>query len=151
LGEIPDERTPAPTTRLGNWYATVLATRPAHLALCISENSLLPIIVPLKHLALFPDRLAENLRLVLVQLGVAPSAARREGRHMWECYFRGASSFRVLGSLRDFVINGRAELKHSPGIGCVELSLELAETPCGPLGMRTPHDVTVARLRQRRA
>ncbi len=42
----PNASPPPPTTRLGDWYGNLLYTRPQQLVICVSERSLLPVVVP---------------------------------------------------------------------------------------------------------
>ena len=61
-----------PTTRLGDWYANILFARPEQLILCVSERSLLSVVVPARPAAALPMRLARSLGEVLARLDVAP-------------------------------------------------------------------------------
>jgi len=49
LRRVDDTETPtASTTVLGDWYAKVLYSRPHQLVLCVSERSLLPVVLHAK-------------------------------------------------------------------------------------------------------
>ena len=74
----------APTTLLGDWYANVLVTRPQHLVLCISERTLLPVIVPAKGVGMLPVRLIEALSPILAALSIPPASAQAECERMRE-------------------------------------------------------------------
>jgi hypothetical protein len=54
----------------------------------------------------------------------------------------------VLASMRDLALNARWILERSPGISPAEPSLELAQVPCEPLGMRFPARAAMALLAQ---
>lgn len=72
--KTPPAAAPAePSTRLGDWYANRLFTRPAHLVLC--ERTLLPVLVAAREL---------------------------EERAMADMAVGRTSSKRVLGSMNDF-------------------------------------------------
>lgn len=42
----PDPRPPPSTTKLGDWYAATLNLERERLVLCVSELTLLPVVVP---------------------------------------------------------------------------------------------------------
>jgi hypothetical protein len=91
VGALPDS-TAAPTTRLGDWYANLLFSKPQHLVLCVSERTLLPIVIPAKEIQLLPLRLADGVRDVLVALGIDPSLAEQEWEKMQSCQFGKTAS-----------------------------------------------------------
>jgi len=64
-GDLP------PTTKLGDWYASLLYAPGGQLVLFVSERSLLPVVVPAKEARTLVDRLRASLREVLSRLGVA--------------------------------------------------------------------------------
>jgi hypothetical protein len=55
----------------------------------------------------------------------------------------------VLASMRDLAINARWILERSPGMSPADLSLELAQVPCGALGTRLPAEAAMALLGER--
>jgi hypothetical protein len=59
-----------PSTRLGDWYAHLLFTRP-QLVLCVSDRTLLPVLVPARESRLLVPRLREAVAQMLGALGVA--------------------------------------------------------------------------------
>ena len=66
-----------PTGRLGNWYANLLNVGSGRWVVCISERSLLPVLLPARNTE-FPTRFPSYLDRVLEGIGVPPSVAERE-------------------------------------------------------------------------
>jgi uncharacterized protein DUF6933 len=132
----------APSTRLGDWYADLLFTRPEWLVLCVSEQTLLPVLVPARELETLLPRFRRMVRNVLEVIGVAEHAVRNEEREMANVAIGRTVSKRVLGSMNDFawMIDGYLE----GTTFLLDVSLRLAEMPCSPLEMDTPRRVTVA-------
>ena len=57
----------SPDTVLGDWYATLLHSRPQQLVLCVSERSLLPVVLAAKDARSLPQRLAEAVPVMLAE------------------------------------------------------------------------------------
>ena len=128
--------TPA-STKLGDWYAHLLFTRP-QLVLCVSERTLLPVLIPARDGSLLVPRLREAVGQMLRALGVAEAAVAEEEAMMGAVIGKTLSR-QVLGSLNDFV----RMLDSYRGAGTLlDVSLRLAETPCGPLRMNSPREET---------
>lgn len=93
--KLPVSATPAaPTTYLGNWYATALFWKP-QVALLVNERTLLPVLMPLAPAAELAQRFPEYLASVLFA-HVAPHALVD---HMGlACFHRffGDCPFRVI-------------------------------------------------------
>ncbi len=130
---------PAPSTRLGDWYAHLLFTRP-QLVLCVSERTLLPVVVPARDIPLLVPRLREAVGAMLRALNVPEVAVSPEGEAMAQAVVGKTMSRQVLGSLNDFV---RMFDSYRGGGTLLEVSLRLAETPCGPLHMNSPREETI--------
>lgn len=133
-----------PTTFLGDWYAHVLNRRPQHLALCVSERTRLPVILPARPASSLPSRLSEAVCLVLDQLGIEAGAVDRERREMQVVRVGRTVNRSVLRSLNDYMYYLRAGLDMRPEISLLEQSLWLAEAPCGPLDYASPATATQA-------
>jgi hypothetical protein len=118
-----------PTTLLGDWYANVLFLRPHQIALCVSERTLLPLIVPAKDAVHLVDRLVQALPAVLSALNVQPSAIEREIGNMHDRTIGSTNDRRVLGSLNELVFQLTHQFQFRPGLRLIEHSLRLAETP----------------------
>ena len=78
---------------------------------------------------------------VLRALGVGAQSVASEASAMEEVAFASTANRRVLGSLNDFRRMLPSYLER--GEALLEASLELAEAPCGPIGMARPRDVTI--------
>lgn len=140
-----------PTTVLGDWYANILFSRPHQLVLCVSERSLLPVVLLAKETQLLASRLAFAAGLVLQKLGVAPSQIERELFEMRSFAYGRTQNRRVLGSLNDLMFQLSWYIHDSPEKSLIEHSLHLAETPCSPIGYGSPDRVTVELFQSARA
>lgn len=129
----PREPDTASTTMLGDWFATVLFWRP-QLALFVNANTLLPVVTPFAPAATVLDRFPGALAVVLRAHGVPEPIIDREIAETAEQRLAKTNSRSILGVMNEFVrladwrrdeINGPDDL--------IWVSLELAETPCGPL------------------
>jgi hypothetical protein len=89
------------TTLLGDWYANILFSKPQQLVLCVSEKTLLPVLVPAKDANSLPARVAEAACEMLIVLGVPPAAVQAERMQMQSSCIGRTASKRVLGSLND--------------------------------------------------
>jgi hypothetical protein len=134
----------APSTLLGDWYANILVARPQHLVLCVSERTLLPVVLAAKDPASLPARLAEAAGVVLARVGVAQGAVERECTEMRAARVARTASRSVLGSMNDLMVNLEAGLRHEPGMSPLDRALWLAATPCRPLENATPGQATQA-------
>ena len=70
----PEAVITAPTTVLGDWYANIVFCKPQQLVVCISERTLLPVVIPAKDIHGLPLRLCAQLEELLHFLGI-PSAS----------------------------------------------------------------------------
>jgi len=141
----------APTTVLGNWYANILFSRPHQLVLCVSERSLLPVVLLAKKTQTLASRLTATAGQILQKLTVAPSQIERELFEMRSFAYSQTENRRVLGSLNDLMFQLSWYIHHSPEKSLLEHSLHLAETPCSPIGYSSPDRVTVELFRSARA
>lgn len=142
LGHTAAAEPAAPSTRLGDWYANLLITRPEQLVLCVSERTLLPVLVPARPIGTLTVRFPLAVLEMLRAIGVPGDAIRNEERTMTDVAVGRTASRRVLGSMNDFawMLDAyRATISSLP-----QLALRLADTPCGPLRMETPRRATLA-------
>ena len=123
-----DENVP-PTTLLGDWYANVLFLRPRQIALCVSERTLLPLIVPARDAVHLVDRLVQALPAILSALNIQQSAIEREFDTMQDRTIGSTNDRRVLGSLNELGFQLTHQLQFRPGLTLFEHALRLAETP----------------------
>jgi len=129
-----------PSTRLGDWYANLLFTRPTQIVLCVSERTLPPVVVPARDINTLVRRFRDALREVLLALGIDEVAVKEEERAMADVTIGKTGNRRVLGSMNDFAWMLEGYLQEA--MSFAQLSLRLAETPCGPLNMNIPGQVT---------
>lgn len=137
----PDPDPPEPSTVLGDWYANLLRLGRQQHILCVSERTLLPIVLPAVDAKLLAHRLPEHAFDVLKALGIPWSAIDREMREMQEATVGRTASRSVLGMMNDFAF---ALQHHRPGESRTQLALWLARTPCSPIKMNSPDRVTAA-------
>lgn len=138
---VVPEIIPRSTTGLGDWYATLLFTRPTQLVLLVSEASRLPILMPARELSSLAERLPNAVGSVLKALKLPDKLIARELAEMSEVVFAPTASRSLLGSLNDFAFMAKWALEREPHLTHDALSLELAGTPVSPLNGRRPADI----------
>jgi hypothetical protein len=136
----------SPSTALGDWHVDFIHTRMHRLVHFVSDRSLLSVVVPVKTLKTALDRHVLSLRELLGALGVKPAMIQAETGEMEQRAVASTRSQSVLASMGDLAIHARCILEQTPSINYVELSLELAQVPCGPLGMRVPAEASIGLL-----
>jgi len=132
----PETNSPAPTTVLGDWYANLLRVGKQQFVLCVSEKTLLPVLLPAAEAKLLPRRLPEAVFDVLKHLGIPWSAIDREVREMQEASVARTANRSVLGIVNEFGF--AAPYRLVEGASLVDVALWLAETPSKPIGMNSP-------------
>lgn len=143
----PDPAPSASTGKLGDWYANLLVAQPAHRVLCVSERTLLPVLVPAKDIAGLPQRLVEAAGEVLRAIGIAAGDVQKELEHMHTVRFANTASPQILGSMNDFAFmlaTSRKLEEDGTSKLLLEEALHLAEAPCRPIGMGSPERATRA-------
>jgi hypothetical protein len=138
---------PHPTNCLGDWYANLLFTRHIRLIICVSERSLLPVLVEASDPTSFIPRFQEAVRSVLQGMGAASDVLDSEAREMGQIRIGATASRRVLGSLNDLASLARFTIEEHAEKDLEKLAIELAETPCAPLNYETPRSVSLTLLR----
>ena len=76
---------------------------------------------------------------MLAALGIPAHRVEEEQRHMAQIAFAKTISPQILGTMNDF----DRMLDRTPGRSLISAALQLAESPCGPIGMQGPDRVTV--------
>jgi len=137
-----------PSNRLGDWYANILFTRRAELIICVSERSLLPVLIEAKDPTSFIPRFQKAVCSVLRRIGAASDSVNDEARETDRVAIGATASRRVLGSLNDLASLARFEIATNPAIDLETLAVKLADTPCSPLQYETPRSVSLALLRR---
>ena len=146
LGVKPDPRPPPSTTKLGDWYSDVLNMGRERLVLCVSELTLLPVIVPAVGAGIdLNAKLARGLRETLQALGAPKAAIDAEVNQLLDVIIAKTASRVVLGSMNEFQFMVRHIRNSQPTASLLELGLELADTPCSPID-GWPTDATLAAL-----
>jgi len=114
------------TTVLGDWYATILPVRPAHLVLLVNERSRLPVVLSARELSTLLDRIPEAIADVLSELGADASIIARERDAMGEIRCATTRSRSVLGTMNEFVFEMQIRREHGALTDLHALSLSLA-------------------------
>jgi tetratricopeptide (TPR) repeat protein len=140
LRASPQAEVPRSTTKLGDWYGTAFQVGRRRYGLFISEHTRLPILLDAAELRHLPDALSERMGQVLTVLGVYKRAIDAERAAMAEVAFAPTRSRSLLGSLNDFGFMARAGLISRRPESLLEMSLDLAEVPVGPLKFQNPGD-----------
>lgn len=142
LRVAPEARPSPSTTKLGDWYAHLTATSGRRVILCVSEKTLLPVVLDVTSEAKLPGALGIALREVLAGMGVPEPLIDQELSEMDVSAFSRTSSQSVLGSMSDFAYMMQAPASDPESL--TSLSLWLAETPCKPLKMGRPKDAVAS-------
>ena len=132
------------TTVLGDWYANIVFERPEQLIVCISERTLLPVIVPAKDFKRLPDRIAAATERMLRAIGVSDQDVAEEISAMEQSYFAKTADRRVLGSLTDFVFHVQDGTASRREDTLHERALRLAQMPCAVLQYAYPSESALA-------
>jgi hypothetical protein len=130
------EEPPPSSGVLGDWYCNFAIIQKQHILLCVSQKTLLPIILSAKDLASFPTRLRHELGEVLAQIGVSPEKIATELSSMESVLISKTASRQILGSMNDFLHMLDAYL--NLGTPLTQMTWRLGEAPCSPINMSTP-------------
>jgi hypothetical protein len=103
LHASPDPVDAPSTTVLGDWYATILMVRPAHLVLLVNERSRLPIVLPARELSTLLERIPDAVADTLSDLGVESHAIEREREEMRNIVCAPTANRSVVGAMNEFV------------------------------------------------
>jgi hypothetical protein len=121
-----------PSTRLGNWYATALFWKP-QMALMVNERTLLPVMLPLAPAASLAKRFPSALEGLLTALSLPARFIEPEIGSMADVRYAKTANRSVLGVMNEFAFLAEGYRDRNGLIDPLALSLELAQTPCGPL------------------
>ena len=103
LSVAPASQEAESTTTLGDWYATVLMIRPAHLVLLVNERARLPVVLPARELATLLQRIPDAVAETLLDLDVSAEAIAREREAMADIVCAPTRNRSVLGAMNEFV------------------------------------------------
>jgi hypothetical protein len=140
--KVKPQQEPRPsTTKLGDWYATILSMRPAHLVLLVNDSTRLAAVLPARELSSLAKRIPEAIAEVLRELGAPADVIAEERRAMAEIAFAKTASRSVLGTMNDFVFHMELRAAAHEDIDLLELAMFLNRTPVSPLSYKRPDDV----------
>ena len=140
IKEKPDPSPPPPTTKLGDWYANILYRRPKQLMLCVSERTLLPLLIEAAGPASMGLRLREALAQMLQSLGIPGDKIEAELLAMTDMAVGTTASRTILGSMNDFT---QMFAYFPPETPPFEIAGDLANSPCSPISMNSPDRATI--------
>jgi hypothetical protein len=125
----------APSSVLGNWYATALFWKP-QLALFVHEETLLPVLMPLAPAGNLAERFPAHLAAVLKALDVDAGFIAAQVAAMSKVQYAKTSNRSVLGIMNQFSYLAEGYREYLETTDLLELSLKLAHVPCSPLYKR---------------
>ena len=136
---LPLVETPPPSSGLlGDWYANLLNVGSSRLMLCLSERSLLPVILPARN-DVFPGQFSKFLADVLQGLDLSSERVHEEVAASREVVFAKTRNRSVLGALNDFGFCASHLLSDPEWLSTpLRAALRLAEMPCKPIGYNSP-------------
>ncbi len=133
-----------PSTALGDWYASLLNVGTIRLVHFMSDRSLLSVVVPFKTIKTVVERHRVAFQGLLEALGLESSIIDAELREMQSHCIGKTQSRSALGSMRDLSLNAWWLIDSNPQATMLEIGCQLAQVPCGPLGMAYPAEVARA-------
>jgi hypothetical protein len=113
------------STVLGDWYATILPLRRAHLVLLVNETTRLPVVLPARELSTLASRIPGAIADVLIDLGVVPEVVERERQAMAEIAFDKTADRSVLGTMNEHVFHLGLTREEHPGMTEHAISMDL--------------------------
>jgi hypothetical protein len=134
---LADDALPS-TGVLGDWYANSLNVGHSRYVLCLSEPTLLPVILPARK-SEFPGRFPHYLAEILDHIGVPSQAINREAAEVNEPVFAKTRNRSLLGSLNDFVFSASIFLQY--GDSPLEANIKLADMPSKVIEFAFPSEV----------
>jgi hypothetical protein len=134
-----------PTTLLGDWHVNLLLWRP-QLIHCMNDRSLLSVLVPAREAAIFPSRLSDALRHLLLRLGVSSEVAGYEHEAMSEFVVAPTNNRSILGCMRDAELALAYAVESGRYPSLEELQWHLTEHIHRPTGYRYPGELAVELL-----
>ena len=117
---------------LGNWYAKVIFSKP-QVALFINERTLLPVLMPLAPASSLVERFPQYLFKVLLSQGVSESFMQQELNYLDEVVYCKSTNRSIIGILNMFTYHLESYQSIHYANDWYELSMMMADTPCGPL------------------
>ena len=128
----------APTTRLGDWDAKLVTTRPKHLVLCTNERTLLCVVVPFAPAKELRTRFAAAAEQIIRRVPAPLPIIAEEIAGLADIRLGRANNRSVRSSMTHFGYAVEAWLAHERALDLEDLSLWLCDTPCFPLSTDWP-------------
>lgn len=127
----PGAENQEPTSKLGDWYANLLYVGRQRLVLCVSERSLLSLVLPARDLRQLPSRLPSAVESLLARMGVPPAIVAAEVAALLPISVGHTRNRSVVGSMLDLGFQAASLLEHQGADRLVgDLELALAAFPC---------------------
>ena len=117
---------------LGNWYAKAIFSKP-QVALFVNERTLLPVLMPLAPASSLVERFPQYLFKVLLSQGVSESFMQQELNYLDEVVYCKSTNRSIIGILNMFTYHLESYQSIHYANDWYELSMMMADTPCGPL------------------
>lgn len=117
---------------LGNWYAKAIFSKP-QVALFVNERTLLPVLMPLAPASSLIERFPQYLFKVLLSQGVSESFMQQELNYLDEVIYCKSTNRSIIGILNMFTYHLESYQSIHYANDWYELSMMMADTPCGPL------------------
>ena len=122
-----------PTSRLGDWDARLVATRPKHLVLCTNERTLLCVVVPFAPAKELRARFAVAAEPLIRLIPASQEILAEEIAALSDIQLGRAVNRSVRSSMTHFGYAVEAWFAHGGPLDLEDLNLWLCDTPCFPL------------------
>ncbi len=117
---------------LGNWYAKAIFSKP-QVGLFVNVRTLLPVLMPLAPASRLVERFPQYLFKVLLSQGVSESFMQQELNSLDEVVYCKSTNRSIIGiqNMFTYLLEGYQSIHYAND--WYELSMMMADTPCGPL------------------
>lgn len=123
----PDPQPPTSTTRLGDWFATLVDVQDKYLVLAVSCATLLPVVVSANSPTKLAVQLVPAVEKVLLALGVGRTDVEQECAAMADVAIAKTNDRSTLGVMNDLAFMLTHFIKHDRSN--LTLAVRLAGTP----------------------
>lgn len=147
LKQVPLPQPSPSTTVLSDWYCNLVYFGRTQAILAVSEKTRLPILIPAREVHLLHSRLIDALTTTLSTFGIDRDFIQCELNQMNEYQIAPTINRSVLGSLNDFERMASFMFDQPIQPSLEEVSAKLAQTPCSPIGYKSPEVVTIEQFR----
>ena len=136
---------------LGDWYFNYFTHQRKYYLLGLSENSLLPVIIPAKKTKDFPLRFSSELGKILEIVGIDEEKIAEEISAMRQIRFAKTKSKKVLGCQNDCIRLIPHILENALYFNISELAVTLGEMPFKSINYLNSCEMTVKCFNKMRA